>query len=243
MNERIVFLLHPSLRARAYLQTALRAGVGPDLAVRLGTDADDVGDPAWTAPADGSFDPHESLVATLDRYGVGEVLVGDSDVNGTRLVAVLREIAPSLVVFSGGGILRESTLAAAPHWLHVHPGRLPDRRGSTCIHYGLLLDGRVEATAIFMRAGLDGGPVAHRRTFEVDPTWTPAGLDHVDDARIRSRVLVETLCRLREPGFAAEEQDAADQKTFYVIHPVLKHIALTTALPSAQDAAREETVS
>lgn len=243
MNERIVFLLHPSLRARAYLQTALRAGVGPDLAVRLGTDADDVSDPAWTAPADGSFDPHESLVATLDRYGVGEVLVGDSDVNGTRLVAVLREIAPSLVVFSGGGILRESTLAAAPHWLHVHPGRLPDRRGSTCIHYGLLLDGRVEATAIFMRAGLDGGPVAHRRTFEVDPTWTPAGLDHVDDARIRSRVLVETLCHLREPGFAAEEQDVADQKTFYVIHPVLKHIALTTALPSAQDAAREETVS
>ena len=243
MNERVVFLLHPSLRARAYLQTALRAGVGPDLAVRLGTDADDVGDPAWTAPADGSFDPHESLVATLDRHGVGEVLVGDSDVNGTRLVAVLHEIAPSLVVFSGGGILRESTLAAAPHWLHVHPGRLPDRRGSTCIHYGLLLDGRVEATAIFMRAGLDGGPVAYRRTFEVDPTWTPVGLDHVDDARIRSRVLVETLGRLREPGFAAEEQDAGDQKTFYVIHPVLKHVALTTALPSTHDAAREETVS
>ncbi|HKK71473.1 MAG TPA: hypothetical protein VKA86_09670 [Candidatus Krumholzibacteria bacterium] len=243
MNDRVVFLLHPSLRARAYLQTAMRAGLGPDLAVRLGSDADDAADPAWSAPADGSFDPRESLVATLDRYGVGEVQVDDPDVNGARLVAVLRAIAPSLVVFTGGGILREATLAAAPRWLHVHPGRLPDRRGSTCIHFGLLLDGRVEASAIFMRAGLDGGPVAYRRALEVDPTWTPEGLDHVDDARIRSRVLVETLCRLREPGFAAEEQDAGDQKTFYVIHPVLKHIALTTALPSAQDAAREETVS
>mgnify|MGYP000045942442 CR=1 FL=1 len=37
----LVFLLHPSVRARAYLQRSLAAGVGPDVVVRLGLDDDD----------------------------------------------------------------------------------------------------------------------------------------------------------------------------------------------------------
>ena len=48
----VVFVLHPSVRARAYLQRALAVGLGPDAVVRIGPDAADVARPPWQAPAD-----------------------------------------------------------------------------------------------------------------------------------------------------------------------------------------------
>ena len=235
--SRIVFLLHPSVRARAYLQRSLAAGFAPEAVIRLGDDTKDVADAAWTAPFDGSFDPHESLRASIATHGLRETCVSDPDVNGESLVEAVRALAPRLVVFTGGGILRSETLAAAPAWLHVHPGRLPDRRGSTCIHYGLLLDGCVEASAILMRAGLDAGPVLCSRRFEVQAGWTAAGLDHVDDAWVRSTVLLDALRRWRD-GEPATPQ-SGPERTFYVIHPVLKHIALRAALEAATTAAED----
>ena len=226
----LVFVLSPSVRARAYLQRSLRAGHRPDLVVRLGGDERDVASPDWRAPADHTFDPHESLRTTIDRHALIERRLDDPDVNGPTLVETLRAADPELAVFTGGGILRPATVEAARAWLHVHPGRLPDRRGSTCIHYGLLLDGAVEASAILMRAGLDAGPVLHSQRFTVRPEWTAAGLDEVDDAWIRSEVLLGALDRW--PDGPTQEQSGTP-RTFYVIHPVLKHLALRAALGEA----------
>lgn len=226
----VVFVLHPSVRARAYLQRAVAAGVGPDAVLRLGADAADVASPDWIAPADGSFDPQESLRTTIAKHGIDETRVLDPDVNGDACAQGLRALDPDLAVFTGGGILRDDALRAAPAWLHVHPGRLPDRRGSTCIHYGLLLDGVVEATAMLMRAGLDAGPVVCSRRFEPKTQWTPSGLDHVDDAWIRSSVLVDALAHWRD---ATPRAQCGPAHTFYVIHPLLKHLALGYAARAA----------
>lgn len=227
----LVFLLHPSIRARAYLQRSLASGVGPDVVVRLGDDDADRVHPEWHAPHDASFDPAQSLRETTARHGLDEQRVFDADVNAPAVALAIGDLDPELVVFTGGGILRSSTLEAAPAWLHVHPGRLPDRRGSTCIHYGLLLDGVVEASAMLMRAGLDAGPVLHARRFAPRPEWTARGLDHVDDAWIRSGVLVEALQRRHETK--PTDQDGTPC-TFFVVHPVLKHLALGVARDTAR---------
>lgn len=221
--KRTIFVLHPSVRARAYLQRACARGLVPRQVIRIGSDAADVASPAWTRPADGSFDPQESLRQTIARFRLDEVHVDDPDVNSASLRSAVRRADPDLVVFTGGGLLQAETLSAAPAWLHVHPGRLPDRRGSTCIHYGLLLDGVVEASAMIMRAGLDEGPVVCTRRFEPTSSWTAEGLDHVDDAWIRSSVLVDALAHWRD---VVPRPQAGMPRTFFVIHPVLKHLAL-----------------
>lgn len=228
--KRVAFVLHPSVRARAYLQRAIAGGVAPCISIRIGSNDADVARPEWIATADGSFDPQESLRTTIARHDLHAVHIENADPNSDELVDAVRSADVDLVVFTGGGILREKTLRAAPAWLHVHPGRLPDRRGSTCIHYGLLLDGVVEASAMLMRAGLDEGPVLCTRRFVPSRAWTPAGLDHVDDAWIRASVLVDALAHRRE---ATARPQRGEPRTFYVIHPVLKHLALGVALGGA----------
>ena len=229
----LVLVLHPSIRARAYLQRCLGEGLRPDAVVRLGHDADDQAAWRWERPVDRTFDPHESLRETIERHELHELRVPAADVNDPEVARIVAALEPELVVFTGGGILRPETLESAPRWLHVHPGRLPDRRGSTCIHYGLLLDGVIEASAMLMRPGLDDGPVLHRRRFAPRPDWDPARLDDVEDAALRARVLVETLVRWDD---LQPRSQVGARRTFYVIHPALKSIALGVAREAAREA-------
>ena len=50
--------------------------------------------------------------------------------------------------------------------------------------------------------------------------------DHIYDAAIRARLLVEVLNLIIENQIEFEENNLIDGDTFYVIHPVLKHIAI-----------------
>jgi len=76
---------------------------------------------------------------------------------------------------------------------------------------------------MIMRAGLDEGPVICTRRFEASTQWSAEGLDHVDDAWIRSSVLVDALAHWRD---VVPRQQTGTPRTFFVIHPVLKHFAL-----------------
>lgn len=223
----LAIVLFPGVRSRAYLQMMLRAGLAPDHAIVLGDPGEDRHDPGWGAPPQPDFDPHEDLRTTLRRGDVAVEFEPSLDVNGSGLLARLASLAPDWVVFTGGGILGRAAFEAAPRWLHVHPGWLPDHRGSTCLHYGLLLRGKVGVSALVLQRELDTGPILARREFEPDPAWSAASLDHAADAWMRARVLLDALRGLRDtPPPTPIEQDPREGTTFYVIHPVLKHLAL-----------------
>lgn len=232
----LAILLYPGVRARAYLQAMVRSEQAPDHAVLLGDDEHDVHRVQWGDPPAPDFDPREDLRTTLARAGITTTRVPTLDINEGAVADAIRATGARWVVFTGGGLLRANCLASAPNWIHVHPGWLPDQRGSTCIHYGLLLNGRVGVSALLMRAGIDRGPILLRRWFRPDPRWTPASLDHAADAWMRTQVLVQTLQGLAAPhALTPTEQPSSSGQTYYVIHPVLKHLALQRleALPPA----------
>lgn len=223
----LVLVLYPGVRARAYLQMMVRAGLAPDHAVLLGTETDDTYRAQWDVPPEPDFDPREDLRSTLMRAQIPTHRIASLDVNGASLRELLVTLAPRCAVFSGGGILRGEALDAVPRWLHVHPGWLPDLRGSTCIHFGLLLHGRVGITAFFMERGIDLGPIVCQRDFAPDPRWSALSLDHAADAWMRGVVLLDALRALDAASpLLPRVQDPAEGTTFRIIHPVLKHLAL-----------------
>lgn len=86
------------------------------------------------------------------------------------LWALLREAGTDLAIQGGVGLLTPAMIAVPRLGiLNVHPGRLPDYRGSACPEWALLNGDPVVATAHLVDAGLDTGPVVCARPYPVAP--------------------------------------------------------------------------
>jgi methionyl-tRNA formyltransferase len=85
------------------------------------------------------------------------------DLNSTSTIARIQEAAPDLVVYGGGGILRESFLdAAGRRVLNAHCGPLPEIRGMNACEWSLLLGVPPAVTIHWINEGIDTGVVLER---------------------------------------------------------------------------------
>jgi len=76
-----------------------------------------------------------------------------------------------------------------------------------------------------LNAKIDSGPIMIRRNFPAPPDRQL--IDHYYDAAARATVLVETLkLWQKQQDWLFELPDNAGGDTYYIIHPVLKHLAI-----------------
>lgn len=179
-------------------------------------------------------DLSESLDLTCRKAGWTFKHHADRDLASRALSAALAACRPSLVIFSGygGQIVGRDMLEAGAPFLHAHAGQLPDYRGSTTLYFSALERRTCAATALFLRAGIDTGPVIVKQSYPLPPRGMD--VDRVYDSAIRADVMIRALSMIKQRGEAAAmAQDAACGHTYFVIHPVLKHLALLS-LPDAQ---------
>ena len=91
-----------------------------------------------------------------------------SDLNSPDSQLFLEKVAPDLIVFTGGGLIRENILGI-PHLgvLNCHSGWLPKYRGMDVIEWAVLDAGgrepEVGITLHFMDRGVDSGPILLRQ--------------------------------------------------------------------------------
>lgn len=131
-----------------------------------------------------------------------------------------------LIIFSGfgGQIVKSDLLRRGPSFLHIHSGWLPEYRGSTTIYYSILNERQCGVSAILLTPKIDQGPILERRWYPLPP---PGDIDYLYDNAIRADCLVNFLRhRLNNPGGDVIEQSSDEGSTYYVIHPVLKNVAL-----------------
>lgn len=231
----VLFLAADTARSRAYAQAMLQAGLTPAHALLLTAPAGDnpampgsSAAPLPRAEACGlRFDPAEAVAETLARAGVPATRVASMDMNGPEVAEALGARPETIAIFSGPGgvILRQGILGLGKDFLHVHGGWLPDYKGSTTNYYSLLEQGGCGASAILMTRDIDSGPILARRRFPRPDK--PESLDYVLDPLFRARVLLDALERLEREGHADfREADNTGGRTFYVMHPVLRHLAI-----------------
>lgn len=230
----VLFLAAHTARSQAYAQCMAAHGLDPEQVLIYGRE--NSGRPGQSV--DITFENSEQPVFVPDlsvalqdscqaRQWDIKTLACES-VNAPEIVQVLRKMAPKLVVYSGygGEIVSSGMLGLNVPFLHIHGGWLPDYRGSTTIYYSILQERNCSASAILLSNDIDTGPVIARESYPVPPAGVD--VDYVYDSAIRADLLAKVLGDyVKQGGWQTlTPQTTAEGRDYYVIHPVLKHLAM-----------------
>ncbi len=132
----------------------------------------------------------------------------------------LDESSNHIYIFCGnGGEIVNKNILKKTRFLHVHPGKLPEYRGSTTIYYSLLKESICYATAFFLDSKIDTGDIIKEMSFEI----LDVDFDYLYDPFIRTYLLINILTL---KNFNTRKQKRDNKKEYYIIHPVLKKLAL-----------------
>ena len=230
-QPRIVMIASDTARARAYANAIIRANLGPIGAVFYGQAApSDVHKRSYEDDMIGDlWIPNVSRPVREIYIEAGWPFIeADTDsINADEMLAAIQTIQPDLAVFAGKGgeIVSSKILSSGVKFLHVHPGALPEQRGSTTMYYSFLDKSVCAVSAILLAPEIDNGPVVAQASYPLPPS--DIDTDLLYDNAIRSDLLAKTLRDYLVQGkFTPLTQDETTAQTYYVIHPVLKHLAI-----------------
>ena len=149
------------------------------------------------------------------------------DINNLELRNFIKQSDMDFYIFTGGGILKSEILSSGPRFIHFHPGLVPFYKGSTCFYYSIINDGKCGVTAYVMNEKLDAGMIIHQKVFSKP---SHIFIDDIFDAHIRSDVMIDVLkgSLLVNENFLKQDSDVGE--TYFIIHPVLKHIAILSCV-------------
>lgn len=228
--ENVAMLAADTARSRMYLQVLEKEGLCPEQCIVFGMNMSTSGsrNGAYEGMEACGVDLEENLTETLARMGVSYGFVHDKDINSSAVAEAISNIKQKYIIYSGygGAILRQHLFRLGKEYLHVHAGLLPKYRGSTTAYYSILRESVIGATAIFLSEGIDQGDILYQEAFPL-PDFL-VDIDYVYEPWTRALVLAKTLRQYVERGssFYPVEQSAEAAETYYIIHPVLKHLAM-----------------
>jgi len=151
------------------------------------------------------------------------------DINHPKLIDFLHNSTTDYYIFTGGGILKNDILRCGPKFVHFHPGIAPEYKGSTCFYYSFINEDKCGVTAFLMNEGIDTGDIILQKEF---PKPNHIYIDNIFDAHIRSETLLELLTTdlIKQNNYTPQIPEEGE--TYFVIHPVLKHIAILSCINS-----------
>lgn len=219
--EDIGIIVFPSLRSRAYLDQILRSKISLKYAVLVNLEFSPPDMPNNLAIEYFDFEKKEEEY--LNELGINYTSVQASNINDSTIFSLVQDSDVEYFIYTGGGIV-ESLLLDSISLIHIHPGNVPQYRGSTCFYYSILEKGTIGTTAFVMDKNLDTGPVIIQNEYK---PVTGVDIDFILDNYYRSLTLVDTLkLYIKDQCFRLKEQLVSDGNTYYVIHPLLKHISI-----------------
>lgn len=224
---RITLLSARSLRSQAYSVTLARRPELEVSVVEYGT-----GSPshlAFPIKTSTSWDPMPDWLrvdwsdAYAEFVASREIHRTKESLNSFSVQRLLACSEPDLVIFAGsaGNIVDRNLLEIAP-FLHMHPGKLPDFRGSTTIYWSMLLKKPITVSAILLNEAIDQGDVVADRDFQYPSD--ASFVDSIYDAGIRTVLLDDVLHDPIILASATEQHHGG--RDYFIIHPVLKNITL-----------------
>ena len=160
------------------------------------------------------------------RWNVPCLVVPDH--NHSRSVGLLHRLEPDLVVFTGGGLIRQKVLdLSGGGVLNCHSGILPRYRGMDVVEWPLLeqeIEPEIGLTTHFMDRGVDTGPILlqHRETIRSADSFESIR------RRMESRMpelMLETLRGLRDGTLTPVPQSESAGQQYFVMHPRLQEVA------------------
>lgn len=232
MTTKVVFLLAQSARSVAYIQAASHAKVDIASVVLYGNGQINI------SSSRNLYEPSSSLFCPDFALDLQQSLamtdwpVWQCDsklLDNESLLNKLETLSPDLIVYSGygGQIVPKPLLDIAPI-LHIHSGLLPEFPGSTTIYYQILVQQSCGASAILLDETIDTGPVLAQKVYPLPNCHMD--IDYLYDNMIRADLLVEVLTNIQDYSLDTEHaRPCVESAPYYVIHPLLKHIAILSS--------------
>jgi len=237
MNKQvdILFLAADSSRSKAYAQVIQHSGLSVSRTLLLrkkkakGTKSPPCGKSTFHDLKIVMPDLKIPLIETVEQISDKfDVIENYGGIKNSGIIEYISTHRPKLVIYSGygGELVPKEMLGLGIPFLHIHSGFLPKYRGSTTVYYSLLNEGNCGVTAILLKPEIDNGDIVTRRKYPAPPSGLD--LDHIYDNAIRADLLSEVLAEWIENQEFKEfiKQDESESETYYVIHPVLKHLAI-----------------
>lgn len=230
----IGILLQPSIRSLAYLSIFRSLGMLPAEVYMLKGSINKfseliVEDNKFHYQSN-FFDLSLDAPSFLRDHGVEILELPTDNINDISVTRVITQRPAKYLIFTGGGILTKESLDCGKKIIHVHPGIVPDFRGSTCFYYSILEDGCLGASAIFMDANLDTGEVIVTSKFNINYLISheqPLFMDYVVDPFIRAYTLGKVLKQYSSAnGIKSATQISGNRPAYYIMHPLLRHMAI-----------------
>jgi folate-dependent phosphoribosylglycinamide formyltransferase PurN len=146
------------------------------------------------------------------------------DLNSHACVRQVRAWDVDLLVYTGGGILREH-LIRAPRVgvLNAHDALLPQIRGMSGPEWSLLLDVPIGVTVMLIDKGVDTGPVVLRRALPplAEPAPSLKALRNTLGA-LEVTLMAEAVSGLDRGTLAPQPQPPEPDCQYFVMHDALK---------------------
>ena len=231
MLDRALFLAARTTRSQAYAQAMAAAGLRPGHVLICGEPEQSAAAAlpgVWPTVAVALPDLSEPLESTCGAARWPTEAIAQRDVNDRAVTERLAALRPSCVIYSGfgGQIVGPAALGLGIPFLHAHSGWLPRWRGSTTVYYSMLEARECAASVLVLDPQIDAGPVLARQRYPLPPRGLD--IDRLYDAAIRADLLCRVLTGIRQLGTLPEAlaTEGEPSQTYFVIHPVLKHLAL-----------------
>lgn len=231
MKRRILLIGADTPRCRAYASAIERARLGPIDGVfyagaapasELREDEGQVHDGLWFPSI------HESVAEIFARNGWAQSWIDSQTINAPQIEVAVRDSKAALAIFAGKGgeIVSPLILSQGVPVLHLHPGALPTQRGSTTIYYSILENKPIHVSALLLVPEIDAGPIIDIREYARPKPGVD--VDLLFDCAIRADSLINVLRTFDQtgalPNYAGPH--SGTEEMYFVIHPVLKHLAL-----------------
>jgi methionyl-tRNA formyltransferase len=222
-------ILTPDERSKAYLQKILKNNIILDNIIFMNDNRIKkiYSDNMIELSKINGFDISKSVNDTLLENNLTFKEFPFVDINNSKLIKHIQSLSVDYMIFTGGGILKHDVLKSGTKFIHLHPGIVPDYRGSTCFYYSILNENYAGVTAFLMDENLDTGDILHQKKFQ-KPSYQY--LDEIYDPHIRSETLIELLQTKKNFVTQMTKQDPLFGETYYIIHPTLKHIAILNCI-------------
>jgi hypothetical protein len=161
-----------------------------------------------------------SLQGWARAHGAGFHVL--KDLSGPAPAALVSESRASVLVFTGGGLIRAPLLTAAPLGvLNCHPGLLPRYRGSDPIQWAEWYGDPTGLTVHVMDAGVDTGPILMTRAEPRAPGESIASYK-TRTQLVAAEMLADGAKALLHGEVAPKPQRAEDGVQYFGMHPRLE---------------------
>ena len=225
-------LLWPSVRSIAYLDVMDKINCFPTEIINMknGFTVDDNLKNEWLKYGYNDFINLEFDINRLLRNKlINSTEIDKKDINSNEVIQAVKKLNNEYIIFTGGGILRKDILSLGKKFIHIHPGVIPNHRGSTCFYYSLLENNSLGATAYIMNDQIDSGEIIIQRKFSLNyfiKNDQSLFIDCILDNYIRSHTLKDLIRLFNSRDYFETIVKDCSNVPYYIMHPLLRHVTL-----------------